>query len=870
MTAPRATYRLQLRGGMDFDRAAGLADYLADLGVSHVYLSPILEAAAGSSHGYDVVDPTRIDPALGGAEGHARLTEALRARGLGQIVDLVPNHMAIGSRANAWWWDVLENGPASHYAAYFDIDWKPRDCRIVLPILGERYGAALAGGLIAVVRRGGQFVVTYHEHELPVAPRSLGRLLASVAAQRDHGGLGFLADALAELPSPASTDRASVARRHRDKAVLARLLDELLTREPGLAAAVDEALAGLPRHPDALDDLLERQNWRLVYWRCAASELDYRRFFDIDTLVGLNADDPEVFRDTHVRLLELIAAGALDGLRIDHVDGLRDPAAYLERLRQAAPGAWLVVEKILAPGERLPPWPIDGTTGYDFMRLVDGAFVDPAATAVLDDVWRRMASGATSFAEMSYAARRGIIEEVLAAERNRLVELALALANRPLTRDITRSEMSDALSELLAVYPVYRTYARPGAPLGAADRAYLDAALTVAAGHCPTIDEAVWALLGDALRLDLPGELAEELALRFQQTTVAIMAKGVEDTACYRHARFVALNEVGGDPAELGVGLDELHDGLAQGAGLLSGTTHDTKRGEDVRARLAVLSEVPERWAQAVARWSSRAARYRRGDAPDPAMEYFLWQTLVGAWPISQERAVAYATKAMREAKARTSWLRPDEDYEAAVHGWIAGVLGDRELAADLAGFVAEIAPAGFVNGLARTLIRLTAPGVPDVYQGAEVWDLRLVDPDNRSPVDFDRLGRLAARARESGPEEAMAGLADGLPKLWLIRRVLGLRRERPALFDAPYRRLPVDGPDADRVIAFGRGDGLAVVVPRRMAPEGGFSDATTVELPAGRWRDRLGEGERSPADGALDLAAAWRRFPVALLERQG
>ena len=871
MQTPRATYRLQFTRDFGFADAARIAPYLAALGISHVYASPYLQACPGSTHGYDVIDPGRVDDALGGADGHARMCVALAARGLGQLVDIVPNHMAVGTPENRWWWDVLENGPSSRYAAYFDVDWSQNgDDRILLPILGERYGDALADSLISVERRGGTFVVCYRDHLLPCAPRSLEPVLEPVAERVGSDLLAFLSDALAGLPAPSAVDRRSTERRHRDKAVITRQLGVLFGGDRVLAAAVDAALAELSGRADALDRFLERQNWRLAFWRTATSELSYRRFFDVHTLVGLRVEDPAVFADTHALVLRWLADGVVAGLRIDHVDGLRDPTEYLARLRAAAPDAWIVVEKILAPGEALPaPWPVDGTTGYDFMRLVDGAFVDRRAAPALRELWQRFTGETMAWDEAARAARVDVIEASLTAERDHLVELALRVAaSRPALRDLTRREMTAAMTELLAAFPVYRTYLRVGDPISDADRAVIAAALDAAAVRAPDVDARVWTMLGQVMRLEVPEPLAEELALRLQQTSGAVMAKGIEDTLFYRDASFAALNEVGGAPERFGVELDELHRGLAAlpAGGLLATATHDTKRGEDVRARLAALSEIPDEWAAAVERWSARATRHRTGDAPDRATEYLIWQTVVGAWPISIERAQAYLLKAAREAKRGTSWLRPSRDHELSIERLVAGILGDVELVADIEKLVARLAPAGQRNALARTLIKLTAPGVPDLYQGAELWDLRPVDPDNRTPVDFDRLRRLLGEVAGASPEAILARAADGLPKLWLIQRLLAARQEEPDRFAGAYRRLVVRGGAAERVIAYARGDRLVVVVPRLGPPDGSWGD-TAVALPAGRWRD-LATGDAVDGDAAAPVAALWARFPVAALGR--
>jgi (1->4)-alpha-D-glucan 1-alpha-D-glucosylmutase len=881
VTVPRATYRLQLGPDLGFADAAAQCDYLAALGVSHVYTSPALQAEAGSSHGYDQVDPGAVSSDLGGDQGWAGLGAAARRHGLGLVLDIVPNHMSIASagirRGNRWWWDVLENGPSSHYAAYFDVDWVSitpgadalEENRILLPVLGERYGAALLGGQLSVARRGERFVAVVGDRELPLAPRSLAEPLRLAAEAAGSDELAFVADALAALPLPTATDRESTRRRHRDKAVLGQALAGLLERRPPLAAAVDRALAGITADPAALDALLERQNWRLASWRVATSELGYRRFFDVQTLVGLRVEVPAVFEDTHHRVVGWLADGTLDGVRVDHPDGLRDPAEYTRRLRAAAPDAWIVVEKILHRGERLPEdWPVDGTTGYDFIDLVTGVLVDPAGGPALTALAERVTGEPQDLATLIATAKQSVLRDVLAAELERLVALLQKAARRrATTRDYTRRELTDALTAVLVEVPVYRTYVVPGAPVGDVDRGIIDAAAARAAARAdlePDLVEFVRQLLA----LELSGDAEAELAVRAQQVTGAVTAKAVEDTAYYRHAVLLALDEVGCTPEPFGVPLADFHRELAARAGsrsMLATSTHDTKRSEDVRARLAVLSEVPAAWEAAVTAWRARAARHR-GRLDDPHAEYWLFQTLVGAWPIDAARATAYMEKAVREAKRRTSWTQRDEAYEEALRAFIAGVLGDRELVASIEAFVAHIAPAGWQNSLTQTLLKLTAPGVPDLYQGTELWDLSLVDPDNRRPVDY--AVRRAALARLDGmaPAAIVAAMAEGLPKLHVIRETLRLRAARPALFAGGASALAVTGAQASRVIAVGRGD-LAAIAPRWSMglADRGWGD-TRLELPAGRWTHAF--TKESIEGGVAGMNELLAHFPVALLWR--
>jgi (1->4)-alpha-D-glucan 1-alpha-D-glucosylmutase len=877
----RATYRLQLAPGFGFDEAASLTDYLVALGVTHVYCSPYLQAAPGSTHGYDVVDPHRVNEELGGEEGHARFCAAVRAHGLGQILDVVPNHMAIGTESNRWWWDVLENGPSSRYAAYFDIDWDPPEERfrnvILLPVLGDQYGQVLDAGALRLAREGERFVVRYRERVFPAAPRSLDTILAAAAQRAQSPTLAFIADAYGDLPAPTATDRTSVERRHRDKEVLRRLLLRLLAEEPAAAAAVAGIVAEVNADPARLHELLERQCYRLVFWRMAGRDLGYRRFFDIDTLIGLRVEDADVFADTHTRVLRWLADGTLDGIRIDHPDGLRDPEAYLRRLRDVAPQAWIVVEKILEPGESLPEtWPADGTTGYDFLNVAGGLFVDPAGERGLTQAYAAFTGETPEWARLCRETKLLALRELLGSEVRRLAALLVELCERhPRHRDHTRSEAEEVLRETIACLPVYRTYVRTEVqPVREADARAIDASLARAKASRPDLPPDLFDFLGDVLRLRVRGRLETELAMRFQQTTGAAMAKGVEDTAFYRFHRLVCLNEVGGDPQRFGVPFEAFHRWCAETQArrphtLLATSTHDTKRSEDVRARLALLSEIPGPWTEAVGRWRQRNERHRRGDLPDRHAEALLYQTLVGAWPIATERVVAYMEKAAREAKTHTSWTRQDPEYETALRGFVTGVLADREFVADLERFVAPLVEPGRVTALALVLLKLTAPGVADIYRGTELWDLSLVDPDNRRPVDWGLRRRLLAELEHATPEAVWRGIDTGLPKLWVIRQALRLRQRRPVAFgdEGRYEPLHARGSRAHHVVAFARGGAVATVVPRLVIGLAGEWSETTIALPPGAWRNEL-TGERAEG-GNVRLSDLLARFPVALLSRQ-
>ncbi|MBV8979910.1 MAG: malto-oligosyltrehalose synthase, partial [Acidimicrobiia bacterium] len=636
----------------------------------------------------------------------------------------------------------------------------------------------------------------------------------------------------------------------------------------GAARAVDDAVASLNADPAALDDFLQRQNYRLAFWGTARRELDYRRFFDISELAGVRVEEMQVFEDTHRLVLEWLADGSLAGVRVDHIDGLRDPEEYLGRLRSAVPEGWIVVEKILEDEERLPAsWPVGGTTGYDFTNLVTGLFVDPAGEQALTDFYGSFTGAPAQWEEVASASKELVVRDVLASEVARLTALfsEVAAAHRS-TRDYTRWELREALAEVLVAFPVYRTYAVAGRPASDVDRQYVSHAVETAAARRRDLDAGLFRFLGSVLTLDVTGRAEQELALRFQQASGPVMAKGLEDTAFYRYNRLVALNEVGGDPGRFGVSAEEFHRANAERLAswpdaLLATSTHDTKRSEDVRSRLCLLSEDPARWRDALERWPHRI---------DRNTEYLLYQTLVGAHPLDADRAIEYMTKATKEAKVHTSWVEPNSSFDEALAAFIKELLSDDQFLADLDGFVAPLVAPGRVNSLAQQLLKLTSPGVPDIYQGTELWDLSLVDPDNRRPVDYDvRRRLLASRADPATVWRDEAG--SGLPKLLLTQRALHLRQRMPSAFgpDSTYEPLEVRGELADHVVAFvrqGAGGAVVTVVPRLVLQLDDWR-GTEVRLPAGDWRSELGG---IPVGGGwVPVGELFADFPVALLSRE-
>lgn len=883
---PGATYRLQLGPDLDLSAAAGLVDYLSRLGATHLYLSPILQAAPGATHGYAVVDHGRVDDRLGGEAGRRELVEAATAAGLGIVLDLVPNHMAVSLPANRWFWDVLEHGPASRHAAYFDVDWDPPESstrnKVLLPILGDHYGRELEAGTVEVTRDGSAIRVRYHDHVLPASPRSTATILADAASALDSDRLAFVARGLAALPPAADPEAASRRRRQADADVLAGMMDELVL-DPAVATAIEDAIAGVNRDTDALDAFLEMQHYRLARWRVAGQELGYRRFFDIDDLIGLRVEDPDVFADTHDLVLAWVNDGEAHGLRIDHPDGLRRPTRYLQQLRRAAPDAWIVVEKILEGDETLPPaWPVEGTTGYEFLNDVTALLIDPDGEGRLTELWAEISGIDSSWEEVAETSKRDVLRDVLGADLNRLAnEFVRVVEGRRSYRDFTRPELSDALGEALVAFDVYRTYVSEDGDAAPSDLSRIESALGRAREAAPDLDPELFDLLGEILSGRMEGEAETELRMRFQQLSGPVMAKGVEDTAFYRYLRMAALCEVGGDPGRFGIGPEVFHRRLRERQAdwpktMLALSTHDTKRSEDVRARLAVLSEIPDLWTETVRRWRDMTGSHR-ADVVDGATEYLTYQTLVGAYPIDAERMVPYLEKATKEAKARTSWTDPDPAYDAAVADFATALLSDEAFTTDLEAFLdppgdgPSIVRAGRVNSLVQKTIQLTAPGVPDLYQGTELWDLSLVDPDNRRPVDYGIRREMLERLEGADLGAILDGMDDGLPKLWITERLLALRRRRPGAFggDAGYVPLQVTGEAEDHAVAFARGDEVVTVVSRlpvRLDSRGGWG-STRLEVPPGEWENVFtGDPVRG---GTVEVGRLLTDFPVAVLERR-
>ena len=877
---PYSTYRLQLHQDFTFDDASAIATYLYDLGISHVYSSPYLQAAPGSMHGYDVVDHGRVNAELGGIEAHERFCKALGQNGLGQVLDIVPNHMSLG-RENRFWWDVLENGTASRYASFFDIDWDSNEERlrnkVLVPILGDHYGRVLEAGGIRVLRNGNDFVVEAAGQIFPASPNTLPVILARAAEYSKSDALNFVAASFGRLPEPEMWDRRAVAARHRDKKVLQQIVARLCEQHE-VCDAIDRSVRELNENQDALDDFLNQQHYRLAFWKTADQQLGYRRFFDVNTLIGLRMEREHVFEETHALLIDWLLRGVLDGVRVDHPDGLRDPLEYFKRLRAHAPEGWIIGEKILEPGEFLRrEWPIEGTSGYDFMNVVGGVLVDREGVSALREVYGELTGEPTDFGEIAHDKKINVTQEALGSDVNRLTSLFVQICecNRN-QRDYTRAEIRRAIREVAACFRVYRTYVIPErSEITDEDRAAIGQATECARTKRQDIEAGLFEFMRDVLTLGVRGKLEAEFVLRFQQFTSPVMAKGVEDTAFYDFGRLIGLNEVGGDPGNDGLTVADFHQynrtmQATHPRTMTTLSTHDTKRSDDVRARLAVLSEMPEEFRATVRRWMERNGRYKTDDLPDRNTEYFLYQTLLGAWPISAERLETYMEKAMREAKQQTSWVANNQQYEAALREFMRRILHDAEFCGELLALVDRVCHAGRINSLSQTLLKYTSPGVPDLYQGSELWDLSLVDPDNRRPVDYELRRRLLGEIRSMAVDEVLSRWDEGLPKLWTIVHGLHLRKEMPESFGAAadYVPMAVTGAKRNRAIVYRRGDRVLTVVPR--LPLGLANDwgDTAIYVPRGRWRNRL-TGEFVEGGASTSLQQLLVAFPVALLVRE-
>jgi (1->4)-alpha-D-glucan 1-alpha-D-glucosylmutase len=961
---PDSTYRLQFNRHFTFEQAAALVEYFAELGVTDCYSSPVLRARPGSLHGYDVVDHTQLNPEVGTEEQFAQFARDLKERGMGLLMDVVPNHMSIAGSDNRWWMDLLENGPGSAYARHFDVDWNPPNPhlkdRVLLPILGDQFGRVLEKQELRVTYREGAFHLHYWENSFPVAARTsalvLDRAVVHLKRTRDESDPGVLElesiiTALRNLPPRTETDPVLVRERRREKAVVRRRLSTLMKESNKARASVHAALEevngrkGDPASFDLLDELINAQAYRLSYWRVAADEINYRRFFDVNELAAVRVEERPVFTAVHEVVFRLARRGLVTGLRIDHVDGLLDPYKYLKDLQREVTGGrrggkddggepdgrglpfYVVVEKILGHDELLRrDWPVHGTTGYEFMNLLNGVFVDHSNAQAFRELYAGFTGFASRFTDLLYKCKRLILKAAMSSELHVLARKLDRIAKRHrYSRDFTLNSLHHALTETIACFPVYRSYLRrsQGAQVSADDRLHISSAVRAAKRRNPAQDTSVFDFVSAILLLEMPAGLSQadraewrDFVLRFQQLTSPVTAKGLEDTAFYRFYPLSSLNEVGGEPAIFGTPVTRFHernqDRQENWPHSLSATsTHDTKRGEDTRSRINVLSEMPEEWNRAVHRWREmnrpRKSTIDGAEAPDANEEYLLYQTMVGTWPFggraeAGEEYVArlqeYTGKALKEAKIHTSWINQNEAYERAVSEFIADILrpgDDNPFPADLEEFQRVPARAGMLNSLSQTLLKVASPGVPDFYQGTELWSLTLVDPDNRRPVDYEvRRAMLSsfADAGEGDSTEFVEGLLerpeDGRVKLYVTARSLRFRRERGELFKrGDYLPLKAEGRRSQNVVAFARrheDDEVLVVAarfftrlgvgkegPLRLSPEAW--DDTVLPLAdglggGGRYRDIFTGREFDAGAGTLRIAEVLSPLPVALLAR--
>jgi len=985
---PSATYRLQMNKDFTFRHLTALVEYFHLLGISDLYLSPIFKARPGSNHGYDICDYNKINSEIGGEEELAALSAAAASCGMGMVLDVVPNHMGIDA-CNEWWIDVLENGPSSIYASYFDIDWDPAlpemKNKVLLPILEDQYGRALESGTFRLVFENGAFFIYHHETRLPVAPHSYELILGSaleslmgkmVPENPNLQELQSILTALGYLPAQTELDLDKLTERNREKEVVKRRITALYTSSPDVRAAIDSAVqelngtVGVPRSFDGLDTLLSQQAYRPAFWRVAAEEINYRRFFDINDFAAIRVEVPEVLEATHALVFSLLEKDQFSGLRIDHADGLLDPTGYLRQLQfrylaqavesklsskgatkddiRVTLGSWfargrpqnwplyIVVEKILSPGEPLPrEWAVDGTTGYDFLNSVNGLFVAANNATAFSQLYGDFIGLRLDYDNLVNSSKKMTMLISLASEIYALSHQLERIAKKNRSyRDFTINSLTFAVREIIAALKIYRTYMGGPESVVKRDRAYIEGAAAEARKRNPRTPDALFDFVRDTLLLknlsDFGNREQDELVawvMKFQQITGPAMAKGIEDTAFYVFNRLLSLNEVGGSPGQFGTSVADFHEQNAERArnwphSMLASTTHDTKRSEDVRARINVLSEMPERWQQALLKWRSLNLRYKvlldGEQVPDGNEEYLLYQTLLGTWPLSgthsgdleseelshfRDRVVRYMYKAINEAKVHSSWINLNHRYQEGVRLFVERVLGSE----DESGFRSHFLPFqrtvafyGALNGLSQLVLKLAAPGVPDLYQGSELWDLRLVDPDNRGPVDYDlRLSLLAALNTRIGridQSEARGGhlldLARELLscwkgsriKLYVVSRTLNFRRMKPELFlHGDYRPIRVRGENADHACAFARildGSGMLVVAPRLVfgltggeerSPLGDLWKDAKLELPG----DLLGAAFRNlftdetvsaAEENTIRLADVFANFPVAIL----
>ena len=954
---PSSTYRLQFNSHFRFKDAMEIAGYLQRLGISDIYASPYFTSSKGSVHGYDVLDQNSLNREIGSEEEYEELVSTLALCNIGQILDIVPNHMCVEGQGNALWMDVLENGPSAHYASFFDINWHPLkkelDNKILIPILGDQYGTILEKAELQLVLEEGSFFIYYYDHKLPIIPKTCCSILTLHGAdlERDLGTdnpqlqeLTSIVTALGHLPPTTELNPELVLERYRETVVIKRRFLNLYQSDCAIRNFIDanvvtfNGIIGEPRSFDLLEALILEQVYRIAHWRVATEEINYRRFFDINSLGAIRVEDPVVFEEIHRLVFKLVAAGSINGLRIDHSDGLLDPEEYFKRVQSVCNKSdlsvastscskpfYLLGEKILIKSEQLPDcWPLFGTTGYDFAVQVNGMFVDASNAKKFDTLYAHFVQQRIDFQEVSLTKKKLVMQVAMSSEINMLGHYLNKISEQSRhTRDFTLNSLTKSIVDVIAHFPVYRTYIN-SFEISEPDRQHIEAAIIRAKRHNPAISASVFDFIRDVLLLRFPANTSVEhkqswldFVKRFQQITGPVMAKGVEDSAFYVYNRLVSLNEVGGSPERFGITMEAFHGQnierrRSRPLAMLTTSTHDTKRSEDVRARINVLSEIPDLWGKGVARWNRQNRKFTKvvddKPAPDRNEEYLLYQTLVGTWPfcnpdeeefaLFRSRIKGYMVKAMREAKVHTSWINPNVPYEDAVSMFIDSILtasGLNSFLHDFAVFQKLTAACGIFNSLSQTLLKITSPGVPDFYQGNELWDFSLVDPDNRRPVDFmlrkQLLDELLQKEAAAGLLETIGELVatrnDGRIKLYLTCKMLNFRREHRALFESgSYLPLKVNGACTEHVCAFERsleGSSFIVVAPRFFSSL--ITESAGLPLGSDVWRDtriilpsesvvrsyrNIFTGEILQCDQqSLALQNVLSIFPVALLEQK-
>ncbi len=864
-----ATYRLQVHAGFPLSAAEAILPYLRDLGISHVYLSPVLQAAPGSDHGYDVSDPSKISEFIGGEDAWRSFQDAVKAIGLKVLVDIVPNHMTTATPANHWWDDVLAHGPFSAEADTFDIMPYAISERWLVSIctLGEPYGNVLAAGQLTVDLATGLPRLRYFDTTWPLGPASWRPLVT--------GDLLDLVDTLERIRLDRSPGKETIETYRKTSEKLTAAVRDLIASDDTRATmqATCDALAAAP---DSLHTVIEHQYYRLCWWKLEGEIVNYRRFFNIGTLIGLRVEEPRVFEAAHARIEQMIADGDVDGLRVDHPDGLHDPRGYFRDLRELLPDGRIYAEKILDGEEELPAdWPIDGTVGYGFLSKVNRLWIDEHKADAFTAAYADFTGHSVNYPALVREKKLEMVDGHFRADLERLTTLALhAAQSRWRTHDLSRAQMREAIKLLTVALPVYRTYLTPEEkPAGPIDEKIIEDAVAQARAQATGIEPEVFQFLEDLLTNELEGKIEDEFIGRWQQVAPAVMAKGAEDTTFYCYDRLVSCNEVGSQPSSFGISTEAFHQFCSKlhaswPHNLLATSTHDNKRSEDVRTRIDVMTEVPERWTAAANTWSELNQAAWNGRTPDRHAEYLLYQTLVGAWPITPERAWAYMLKACREAKIETTWHEPNAAYEDSIRDFTYAILANPEFVTSLEEFITPLIEPGRINGLSQTLIKMTAPGTPDFYQGTELWDLSLVDPDNRRPVDYEARTAMLARVNSIDAATAMQEWDTGLPKLWMIQKTLAVRASHAHSFslEALYQPRSARGSRLGHIVTYQRGEDIMVIVPRfNLALDGDWAD-TVIGLPAGTWANAF---TGAKLQGELSPSEIFATFPTALLVRE-